>query len=357
MSARWLVAVMWCVAACAEAAEPTVRVHVVGTQPVVAGQSVQIEITVLAPNFFLSAPVFPAMQVPGAVITMPDERGVNSTETIDGVSFAGIRKTYVLTAQTGGDFALPTPTLHFTYAGDDGKPRDASVSLPPTTIHAGGQGAGAASQPSAGASTLPAGRLHIEQQFDRPIDGKDANLRAGDALVRTVTIFAPGAPAMMIEPPDFKAPRGVRQFRADPLLRDGVAATGDEPAGATGGRRVETITYVFERSGRFTLPAASVAWFDPASGKRALSTAPAVTVDVARAPAGMGLAPTGAPWQLPDWADWRAVVAACAVLVIAAAGVWYGRRHAWRSWHWPWRATQVDERRRHDGSRLPPLNP
>jgi hypothetical protein len=351
MIARRLVWLLLWLTATAQAADPSVRVRIVGQQPVVAGQSVQVEVTILAPNFFLSAPAFPALQVPGAVITMPDERGVNSTETIDGTSYAGIRKTYVFTPQTGGDFVLPTPDIHFTYSGVDGKPHDASVTLPATTIHAAGQQRTPA-QADAGAPTLPAARIHIGQAFDQPVSGKDAHLRAGDALVRTITMFAPGTPAMMLEPPVLKAPRGVRQFHADPVLRDGVAASGDEPAGATGGRRVETVTYVFESGGRYTLPAVSVSWYDPATGKRAQSTLPAVTVDVGRAAPGIGLAPTGGSPGLPNWLDARtaAALAALALVVGYAAYRWRG---GWRPrWH-PAHAAK----KRQAGEPLPPLNP
>nr|WP_315594420.1 BatD family protein [uncultured Cupriavidus sp.] len=351
MIVHWLGTLLVCVSATAWAAEPTIRIKVIGQQPVVAGQSLQIEVTILAPNFFLSAPAFPSLQVPGAVVTMPDERAANSTESIDGVSYAGISKTYSFTPQTAGDFTLPSPEIRFTYAGDDGKPREASVTLPATTIHAGGQ-QGAPAQASNVPSTLPAAPIHITQQFDQPLSGKDAHLRAGDALVRTITIFAPGTPAMMIEPPTLAATRGVKEFHADPQLRDGVAATGDEPAGTSGGRRVETITYVFEGSGRFTLPAASVAWYDPASGKRAQSSAPAVTVEVSRAAPGIGLAPTGgAPFSWPDWLDWRLMAGLAALAVVLGYAAW--------RWHRGPRLLHVRQAdaRANDGSHLPPLNP
>lgn len=355
MTSRWPAVVLACLAGVAQAAEPVVRVRVLGQQPLVAGQSVQVEVTILAPNFFLSAPAFPALQVPGAVVTMPDERAANSTESIDGTSYAGIRKTYAFTAQTGGDFALPTPEIQFSYAGDDGKRRDASVTLPATTIHVGGQQA-RPTQASAAAPLLPATRIHVGQGFDRPVTGKEVHLRAGDALVRTITIFAPGTPAMMIEPPKVAAPRGVQMFRADPQLQDGAAATGDEPAGVTGGRRVETLTYVFEGSGHYTLPAVSVAWYDAATGRRAQSSAPAVAIDVGGAAPGMGLAPAGTLLRLPRWPgslDWRTVAALAAVLIAVGYGAW--------RWHAGWRPNRRrarnEEPHRRDPSPLPPLNP
>ncbi|MGO4764247.1 BatD family protein [Cupriavidus sp. 2KB_3] len=356
-----LATVLLCAAMLAHAAGPSVRVRVVGPQPVVAGQSVQVEVTVLAPNFFLSAPAFPVLQIPGAVVTMPDDRGINSTETIDGASFAGIRKTYVVTPQGAGDFTLPPTEFRFTHAGDDGKPQTATVTLPPATIHATGQAAqtaqaGNAGQGTEGSIALPAGALQVTQQFDKPIDG-DSKLRAGDALVRTITIVAPGTPAMMIAPPAppaLQPPRGVRQFRADPVLQDD----------ASGGRRTETITYVFEDSGRHTLPAVPVSWYDAATGRRATSTAPAVTVNVARAAPGLGLSPSGGlAWRPPAWLDeidWRVTGAIVLAAVVLGYGLWRWRRGhgaARAAWRARWHRTMETCHNLWHRSGLPPLNP
>jgi hypothetical protein len=358
MTARWfapIALIALCTVAPAHAAEPapTVRVKVNGQQPAVVGQSIQVEVTVLAPNFFLSAPVFPQLRVAGAVATMPDERGINSTETIDGVSYAGIGKTYVLTPQSAGDLALPQAEIHFTYAGDDGKPRAGSVTLPATVIHAGAQGSATTAAARPATSTLPVGPFQITQQFDRPVTGKDAHLHAGDAVVRTITILAPNAPAMMIEPPELDAPRGVKLFKADPQLSDGAASAG-EPSG---GKRVEHATYVLERSGRLTLPAVTVHWYDPASGKPAQSVAPAVTLEVGRAAPGIGLSPSGQTFDAgalwPEWLDWRVfagLAGLAAVALIALAGRAVSKR--WHAWREAWRA-----RLRNLGGQLPPLNP
>ncbi|SPA15197.1 conserved hypothetical protein; putative exported protein [Cupriavidus taiwanensis] len=271
------------------AAEPIVRVEVDARQPVLVGQQVGIDVTILAPNYFLSAPAFPALQVPGAVVTLPDARALNSTETIDGVVYAGIRKTYAFTAEQDGEFRLPAATIRFTYAGDDGTPREGSVTLPVITIRAGAGGPGTApARATAGRPLLPVARLTVTQALDHEVGHGVVRLRAGDALVRTVTTFAPQTQAMMIVPPHAAAPRGVRMFRADPRLSDDAGA-----AAAPGGTRVDTLTYVFERPGTYTLPAVTADWVDPATRQPASSEAPAVKVEVAAARNGGALSPGG----------------------------------------------------------------
>ncbi|WP_454710684.1 BatD family protein [Cupriavidus nantongensis] len=306
------------------AAEPIVRVEVGARQPVQVGQQVGIDVTILAPNYFLSAPAFPALEVPGAVVTLPDARAVNSTETIGGVLYAGIRKTYAFTAEQDGDFRLPAATIRFTYAGDDGAPREGSVTLPVTTIRAGAGGAvSTAAGGSAGRRLLPVARLTITQTLDHDPDHGVVRLHAGDALVRTVTTFAPQTQAMMIAPPHAAAPRGVRMFRADARLSDQAR---DAPG--PGGTRVDTLTYVFERPGTYTLPAVTVDWRDPATRQPATSEAPLVKVEVAAARTAGSLAPGGSAGALPGEGGlpWRTLLWGAGALLAATVVVALWRR-------------------------------
>ena len=89
------------------AADPIIRAQVVTQQPIVAGQQIQIQVDVLAPNFFLSPPQFPLFDLPNAVVTLSDARAQNMTETVDGETYAGIRRIYLVTPQLAGTFTLP----------------------------------------------------------------------------------------------------------------------------------------------------------------------------------------------------------------------------------------------------------
>lgn len=336
--ARWLLlAVLLLPWLAHAAAQPRVRVEVGARQPVLVGQQVAVDVTILAPNFFMSAPAFPALQVPGAVITMPDERAQNSTEIIDGVTYAGIRKRYAFTAEQDGDFELPAATVRFTYAGDDGAPRQGSVTFPATRIRAGAGGAIGAAGQGAGATRplLPVARLTVTQALDHAARDGAVHLHAGDALVRTVTTFAPRTQAMMIRPPHAPALRGVRLFSADPRLSD-HASDGSDGAGP-GGTRVDIFTYVFERSGTYTLPPVTVDWFDAATRQPAHSEAPAIRVVVAAARGGGPLAPGGpSAGALPGEGgmSWRmlAWIGAGLLGLLAVALLWRRLRPAVERW-------------------------
>lgn len=305
------------------ATAPAVRVDVQAKQPVLVGQQVQIEVTVSAPNFFLSAPPFPTLEVPGAIVTMPNDRSVHGVEQDGGQTLATIQKTYVFTAQQPGDFTLPPVKIDFSYHGNDDKTQQASLTLPQTRI-AVQLPAGAAAS-GAGAAVMPATRLVVHQSLDRDA----TQLAAGDALVRTVEIQAADTPAMLIPPPHFEAPDGVRMYAADPVLRD----TNGEGGSFAGGQRIERVTYVFENSGRYTLPAVELQWLDPQTQKPATARAPAVTVQVkSGAHAGERIAPelpvgaaAAAPSKPVDWmrlAIWLVAAAMLAVFALVLLRQW-----------------------------------
>jgi len=255
------------------AAEPLLRVEILTQPPIVSGQQVQIQVDVLAPNFFLSPPKFPLFDLPNAVVTLPDERAMNLVETINGESYAGIRRSYVVTPQTAGDFTLPPAGITFTYAAVPGQPGvQASVTLPPQkfTVAGAPAGGGTAAQ-----------QINVAQDLDR--DPK--TLKTGDTLVRTITVTAEGMQAMMIPVPDFTAPEGVRLYPHDPVLTDKL----DQAQGTIGGTRIDRVTYGFERAGNYRLPAIEIAWYDPKTQKNDVAQAPEITVTVAQA-AGFTLA-------------------------------------------------------------------
>jgi len=331
-AARWLALLgAWLLAGAALAAGPAVRVQVQAQQPVLVGQQVQIEVTVAAPNFFLSAPPFPALEVPGAIVTLPDERSIHGVDQEGGQTVATIQRHYVFTAQQPGDFDLPPAKIDFSYQGDDGKPQQASLALPATRVTA--RLPAGASPAATGAAVMPTTRLAIRQSLDRDA----GQLSAGDALVRTVEIEAANTPAMLIPPPHFEAPSQVRLYQADPVLRD----SNGEGSSFAGGQRVERVTYVFEKPGRYTLPAVQVQWLDPQTQKPATAQAPALTVQVkAAAQAGEGIAPElpvgAAPASARKPVNWVRLGLWAAGFMLLLAGAWWVRSR------WPqWRARQA----------------
>ena len=315
---RTLAALFLLIAVSVFAAGPSVHIEVHAKQPALMGQEVAIEVRITAPNYFLSAPVFPNIQIAGAVVTMPDESGLNSSEVVAGVTYASITKTYVFVAQQPGEFSLPPLRIEFKYANDDARPVTGSVTLPPSTISV---------KLPAGATSLaeaaPAARITIEQTLNRSVDG----LKVGDALTRTIGVFAARTQAMMIPPTHFEAPDGVRVYVADPLLSDETR----EHVGFVGGHRTDRATYVFQKPGDYTLPAVDIDWTDPATQKRQTSRAPAIAVHIAASAAVQPAIAPDKPAAAVEterrpfaWRLWIGVGGFALLLVVVA---WFVRRY------------------------------
>src|SRR5262249_30510298 len=146
----------------------------------------------------------------------------------------------------------PPAKIAFRYAAEPGKPPVAGeVTLPPLKFSAKGAPGGAA---AAGGASGPVAKVTIKQTVERN----------GNALVRTVDTYAERTQAMMIPPPEFEAPAGVRVYRQDPVLTDETK----DRVGFQGGRRVDRVTYVFEKPGDYKLPAIEVGWFNAAANRQ-----------------------------------------------------------------------------------------
>jgi hypothetical protein len=118
--------------------------------------------------------------------------------------------------------------------------------------------------------------MTIKQQ----VEGLAKPMHVGDALTRTIEIDAAQTQSMMIPPPSLTAPDGVRIDKKDPQLTDRK----DDRGQFEGGRRVDVVTYRFERPGSYTLPKVSVSWFDPGTQKTQQVETPEIQVTVVAAP-------------------------------------------------------------------------
>jgi hypothetical protein len=266
--------------------EPIVRVRVETAAPYAVGQPIAFEIQILAPNYFLSAPGFPTLDIPGAVVTQ-DDRALNFTETIGGTVYSGIRTGYSIVPQQPGSFALPPARIEFTYAAVPGQSTPGSVTVPVQTFEVAA--ASGASAPVA---------FTIAQSFDRDIAG----LKAGDAVTRTITIDAPGRPAMTIPPPRIDPAPGAKLYRHDPVLSDE----------RQDGRRTETVTYAFPEAGDYALPPVTLG----------VAGVPEVRVHIAASGAGAVLPPEpAAGLSRLDEVDWRLWSRIAFVVVLAALAV------------------------------------
>ncbi|UWU16855.1 BatD family protein (plasmid) [Rhizobium sullae] len=306
-----LALLLWCVSVATPAltADPLARATLQSKRTLYVGQQVLVDVDMLVPNYFLQPPQFPAIDLPGAIVTLQDGRALNLNETIEGTSYSGIRRTYVITTQRDGEFTLPPAEITFGYAAVPGQTTQGKASLPPLrfTVKAAPGGA-------TGGSGVVAAKLTITQDLDR--DPK--TLKAGDTLLRTITVRAEGLRAMMIPVPEFPVPQGIRTYRQDPVLSEETDRTGQPVAGV----RKDVVQYLFQDTGQYELPAIELSWFDPATAATESASAPSLTVSVAATPAPVSsLAPPGPEPDASPF-NWLLAGVTAAVALVTGVAIW-----------------------------------
>jgi hypothetical protein len=302
--------------ACALAAPQVwVRSQLVGADNAVVGGMVLLQVDLLVDTWFQAPPEFPALQVPGAIVSPPSGEAVHLTEEHDGKKFFGLRFNYQIMPQVAQGYSL------------------APVSI---TVHPG-QGTGAvevmttAQQFSVG---QPPGAKPGEQvlvassvAFSQTLEPSSPALRVGDTLTRRLQTSASGAQAMLIPAPQFAEVSGLERF-VQPAT---VHPLGDGRGGIGGGAREDAVRYRATRAGGFVLPAMSLRWWGSVDRQMHTATVPAITLQVA---AGSGAAPPFSiaedlrelrrSSQLHIGGHWLAVGAAALLVVLL---IYFGR--AW----------------------------
>ncbi|WP_426233206.1 BatD family protein [Pararhizobium sp. DWP3-4] len=310
MMLRAIIAFWLALGSIAYAAEPFTRAAVEDKGRIVPGQQVRITVEIFVPDFFTSPPQFPLFDLPDAIVTLSGERAQNMVETIDGVQYSGIRRTYAVVPEAAGTFTLPPAVITLGYS-QDGKPVSGQAVLQQVSFTVAGT-------PDGATPTLifAARDLTISQSFDRD----PSALTVGDAVVRTITLFAEDTQAMMIPAIPVLATKGFKQYSKSPQIADGVAGEGR----TTGSTRTDTITYIAEAAGAFEIPAVSYPWFDIDTQANEVATLPATPVKVAPSvPAATELAPRLAQDHhgTQTWLSKRVVLLVAAAIVgLLAAG-------------------------------------
>ncbi|NKW10653.1 protein BatD [Ochrobactrum tritici] len=267
------------------AQEPIIRAKIeeAGTR---AGSASPSRVECACSRVLHLTPQFPLFALPHALVTLPDERSQNVTDTINGVQFSGIQKRYSIIPQVSGSYNIPSIQISFGYLEDGNRKQTTVTSAPVSfTVDAAQQD---------GQTEFAAGSLELSQNFDRPPD----KLQTGDALVRTLIITATDTVAITIPPVDVGTPQGLDQYVKPATVADNVSV-----GRQTASRRIETIVYTASKAGTFSLPAISYHWFDVQSQQIETATLPEATVTVAAgttksAPLAEPASSSLASWQL-----------------------------------------------------------
>jgi hypothetical protein len=292
-----------------QAASPEPILQVTIDPPrVVVGQRTTLRVDVLAPNYMTAPPELPAFQVRNAVTRQL--QSVNRSEQMNGTTYAGVRFEFAIYPQEPGSYAVASQTVTVRYAAEPPATREATMALPRIAFDAFIPDGASALNPF-----IAATKLTVEQTIQRSSD----QLKAGDAVTRTVTIKAEGTPAMLLPPITSSAIQGLALYPAQPSLQDST----DSRTDLLSSTRTDSATYMLERPGDYLLPAIDIRWWNADEGKVELAHLDAVPLQVGANPAveSAAAADSGAGWNWGRLLDLAADHWALAVLALAALAV------------------------------------
>jgi hypothetical protein len=243
------------------------RAHLEPAGPVVAGSEVKLVVDLLTTTWFTEAPDWPLFTIPGAIVSLPDEQAVNLSETINGTHWFGVSRAYRIAPQAGRMYEIPAITITVHPGGMSGP---ATVTTPAlklvTTVPPGAQGM---------ATFFPAPKLTVTQTIE-PAAG---HLTVGVPLTRTITQRAAGTESMFIPPVTLADVPGLKRY-AKPATTKNIV---EDRAGLVAGERTDSVTYLADRSGRYTLPPVTVEWWNTTTQRKETIVLPAVHLSVAAA--------------------------------------------------------------------------
>ena len=234
----------------ASSPRPILRVRLEPKGVVIVGQPVTLSVDVLVPTWFTRAPVYPALEIPGAITVLSDSRPVNLSERIAGDSWAGMTRNYIIYPQEPREYTLPPAEVLIVYALEGGKSSPpVGVKFPRRTFEA------TIPDEMAGLDYFIAtSRLRLREKFDRKIE----NLKVGDTIQRTITITADNTLAMFLPPVAFGTFDGLAVYAQPPHTIDEKQQRSD----FLRGKRVESVTYLIQEQGNYELPGIEIFWWD-----------------------------------------------------------------------------------------------
>jgi len=237
-----------------ETPEPILRLNIDPQEAVLVGQPVRLYVDVLVPTWLSRAPEFPTLEIPGAIVVGPEERATNLTEPVDGQNWFGLRRSYLVYPQEPRQYEIPAEEVVVHYSLGGAKSATVGLPIPSQTF--------VARIPSEAAWIgyfIATTRLDLTQQLDPSVEG----LRVGDSLRRTISISADQTFAMFLPPIEFESIEGLAVYPDQPQVVDKSA----DREGFKEGRRVESVSYVIQTSGRYQLPGVTIFWWDLNAGR------------------------------------------------------------------------------------------
>jgi BatD DUF11 like domain len=197
-------------------------------------------------------------------ILVPLGDGRNYQTTKNGRVYSVEEQQFAVFPQRSGDLTIKPPSINaFIF---DMMPRWVNVQPPqPVVLHVQ-----PIPVPFNSKDWLPAKQLSLKESYDQ----STVSLVEGSTLVRTISIQAVGLPSQLLPTPKFA---NSNQFSVYPEIASENNTLNQQNLVGT---KTVRLNYLLNKTGKITIPALTIPWFNTVSGKEETSTLPEVTINV-----------------------------------------------------------------------------
>ena len=257
-----------------DAAPVIVKVSTVpeSTEDLIVGSRVRLIVDVLGRDGWANVPTLPTVDVPGAIVFLPDGQSTRLNDTNDGESYSGQRNEWWVYPRRIGELVIPA--IEFDVAIQTFDPKKDSITISKATDTITLNVVAPTGFDSAAQDIVVTSDLSIAQAWQGDVD----KVKVGDGITRTITRTIQGSPPLVLPPIEFASVDGATQYVKQPTTQI------QSERGEVTGTRIDSVTYVFKRSGEVALPPIELAWFDTETNKRRTDTQDGLVLSVASVP-------------------------------------------------------------------------
>lgn len=297
---------------CAETDPAFIKTELQKTEKIWPGQRQTFYVKLYTTTSFAGSTRFELPKVPGMIIMEGEDRPLLGTEKIDGVSYIFKQHEIALFPQRAGSLAVPSFIVEFGFQGEENKVAQQSFTTNELKFTVE-KIPGADSQ----RPVITTSNLNVDDHW-QPAPG---TAKVGDAFTRTITMTADDLPGMAFPPLNVRKIEGVGLYTKQPQVAD------EMQRGEFTGKRIETISYVCEQEGTFTVPDAQIQWWNPKTESLRNIVLEAVELKVAANPLLQKEKPVDSKVSGDDRFSWKWPVLIVFFSALAgAAFIWQRRR-------------------------------
>lgn len=252
MVKQWLAIVcLFAVTASAEAQGCFAKVSL-DRRSVYVQQPFKITITVLTPTWYTAPLDFGNIQIPSAFI-LPFDRTMPGMFDVNGKQYAGLQFYYIVFPYKAGSFTIPSlDIIAQTPPEGSGVSRKVHIKTIPEHFTVKAVPAN-----ETGKNWFVAKNVFVHETWSKPL----SNLKVGDILERTITIDAKGTLPQFIPQLSKDSLAFASSYLQDAELKD------ERDDYDANGRLSQTVIYLLEKEGDFTIPPVEVQWWNPNNSK------------------------------------------------------------------------------------------